>query len=395
MKKLTILLMAMMMPMMMQAQAKRRPAGNKAATAAKKPATKANNNFAILQLDEWINQSLFEDEENIYFLGYDSPDKNTLRAVNKQTGEIKLVIPKKKRARPIINSAGSDGKSLFFRCMDEGIYRYNGTDIRSSELIIKQTKPDEGYLWKAHTGNGIVFSPNGRYMCFLAGPTILFDLEQNKVVRWTMDEPQDAVVANDGTTFKMCSIHFFRIPNTGKTHLNNSNPINREGVEKFDNKIGNGGGGDPEGCWLDADANMFYVAMGEQVLRTPVDHVAWEEVYCLPGENKKFTHYVCNGQRVFATTDNYEKKFYEWDNKDMKGEPKISKEIDTGIEIKSAWSVSKEKFSDVRRLYYDKAGNLWIQVNDGRFVIYNPDGIKGLTSLKGKVTENNLPKEED
>ena len=79
----------------------------------------------------------------------------------------------------------------------------------------------------------------------------------------------------------------------------------------------------------------------------------------------------------------------------MKGEPKISKEIDTGIEIKSAWSVSKEKFSDVRRLYYDKAGNLWIQVNDGRFVIYNPDGIKGLTSLKGKVTENNLPKEED
>ena len=57
--------------------------------------------------------------------------------------------------------------------------------------------------------------------------------------------------------------------------------------------------------------------------------------------------------------------------------------------------VKKIMLTDVRRLYYDKAGNLWIQVADGRFVIYNPDGIKGLTSLKGKITENNLPKEED
>lgn len=394
MKKLIILLMVLLIPTLMQAQAKRRPVGNKTATAAKKT---ANNNFAILQLDEWINQSLFEDEENIYFLGTPyGGDKNTLRAVNKQTGEVKLVIPKKKRARPIINCAGSDGKSLFFRCMDEGIYRYNGTDIRSSEMIIKQTKPDEGYLWKAHTGKGFVFSPNGRYMCFLNGPTILFDLEQKEVVRWTMGDLEDAVVANDGTTFKLGFISFYRVPNTGKTHLDISNPINREGVEEFDNKIGNGGGGDPVGCWFDADANMFYVAMGEQVLRTPVDQIAWEEVYCLPGENKKFTQYACSGQHVFATTDNYEKKFYEWDNKDMKGEPKISKEIDTGIEIKSSWgSVSTEKFDDARRLYYDKAGNLWIQVDDGRFVIYNPDGIKGLINLKGKVTENNLPKEED
>ena len=229
MKKLIILLMVLLIPTLMQAQAKRRPVGNKTATAAKKT---ANNNFAILQLDEWINQSLFEDEENIYFLGTPyGGDKNTLRAVNKQTGEVKLVIPKKKRARPIINCAGSDGKSLFFRCMDEGIYRYNGTDIRSSEMIIKQTKPDEGYLWKAHTGKGFVFSPNGRYMCFLNGPTILFDLEQKEVVRWTMGDLEDAVVANDGTTFKLGFISFYRVPNTGKTHLDISTPSRLMGLE--------------------------------------------------------------------------------------------------------------------------------------------------------------------
>ena len=69
------------------AQAKKRPAAKKPVTTAKKPvATKVNNNYAILEFDEWINDdNPFEDEENIYFLGNDSPDKNTLRAVNKQT----------------------------------------------------------------------------------------------------------------------------------------------------------------------------------------------------------------------------------------------------------------------------------------------------------------------
>jgi hypothetical protein len=36
-----------------------------------------------------------------------------------------------------------------------------------------------------------------------------------------------------------------------------------------------------------------------------------------------------------------------------------------------------------------------MQEGDGIFYIYNPDGIKGLTSLKGKWTKNELPKEED
>ena len=79
------------------AQAKRKPT---AKPAAKKPAEKVNNNFAILEFDEWINDNNpFEDEEYIYFLDYPSGSSNALRAVNKKTGEVKLVVPKKKRAR--------------------------------------------------------------------------------------------------------------------------------------------------------------------------------------------------------------------------------------------------------------------------------------------------------
>ena len=126
MKKNTILLLAFMVPMLMQAQAKRRPAGAKAATTAKKPAQKAtqkvNNNFAIVQFDEWMKHDVFEDENNIYFLGT-TYGENTFRAIDKKTGDIRIVVPKKKRARPQICSAGSNGKDVFMRIENKHVLK--------------------------------------------------------------------------------------------------------------------------------------------------------------------------------------------------------------------------------------------------------------------------------
>ena len=57
--------------------------------------------------------------------------------------------------------------------------------------------------------------------------------------------------------------------------------------------------------------------------------------------------------------------------------------------------VNTKKIEGFTKVFTDSAGNLWIQTGDGEFVIYNPDGIVGLTALKGKLTKNELPKEED
>ena len=47
------------------AQVKRGTTAKKPVTAIKKPVTKVNNNFAVLEFDEWINDNdPFEDEEN-------------------------------------------------------------------------------------------------------------------------------------------------------------------------------------------------------------------------------------------------------------------------------------------------------------------------------------------
>ena len=100
---------------------------------------------------------------------------------------------------------------------------------------------------------------------------------------------------------------------------------------------------------------------------------------------------------VIGQTDNYEKKFYIWDSKDFTGQPAILKNIDTGISQPDKWTgiVNTKKIDGFTKVFTDSASNLWIQTGDGEFVIYNPDGIVGLTALKGKLTKNELPKEED
>ena len=147
MKKTYLLLTLMLtVSMLMQAQVNRRPAAKKSATAAKKPAAKVNNNFAVLEFDEWINHNNpFEDEENIYFLG-NGNSPNVLRAVNKQTGEVKIVVPRKKRARTEICCAGSDGKNIYMRLENKGIALFNGTDVNTSEIVVPQSEQYKGFL---------------------------------------------------------------------------------------------------------------------------------------------------------------------------------------------------------------------------------------------------------
>lgn len=383
------------------AQVKRGTAAKKPATAAKKPAAqKVNNNFAVLEFDDWINDNdPFEDEENIYFLDYPSGSSNALRAVNKQTGEVKFVVPKKKRARTKICSAGSDGKNVYMRLEDKGIALFNGTDVNSSEIVIPQSEQYKGFLNYGNRGNNIICSPNGRYLLLYGDTPLVYDMQTKEVVRTGVDNTiHDAVLINDGLLIALEYYEMITAPIHPNPSLDSGSPINQEGVSRYKvDKVGNGAGGEFCSIWYDEPLNEIYVALGEQVLKSPAQpELSFKEIYCLPGENKQFTKYACNGQRVFAVTDNYEKKFYEWDNKDMTGEPKISQSIDTGITLTSSFGLTRKfVISDVQRLYYDKAGNLWVQVADGRFIIYNPDGIKGLTKLKGKYTKHELPKEED
>ena len=381
------------------AQIKKKPAAKKPAAAAKKPApAKVNNKFAILQLDEWIHNGLWEDAENIYFLDYPNGESNALRAVNKTTGEMKIVIPRKTRRRAKILSGGADSTNLYFRLADIGLVKYNGSDVNTSEVILPEGAWNDPaiFLTKAQEHKRIITSPNRRYLGLINDATnLIIDLKEHRVTGY-YDKATDGLLSNSGTLIYINMDEIGILPK-GIPTTSSRDKQNAIGSKIWKIKeIGNGGGGELSGIWRDDVDSMIYVGMGEQVMRSPMKKMRWEEAYCLPGENKKFTRIAYNGKHVLAVTDNYQKHFYEWDNKDLKGEPKISQELNTGIEGNygmMGMMFGEIKFNQVDYLYCDWNGNFWIQEGDGKFYIYNPDGIKGLAALKGKQTNNKLPEE--
>ncbi len=398
-KNIIMLCLLAMTCVTITAQVKKRPTAKKPAAAAKKPVqSKINDKFAILQLDEWANNGLFEDAENIYILDYPNGESNALRAVNKKTGEIKIVIPKKTRRRAKILSAGADSTNLYFRLADIGVVKYNGTDVNTSEVILPEGAWNDPaiFLTKAQEHKRIITSPSGRYLGLINNATnLIIDQKEHRVTGF-YDKATDGLLSERGTLVYINGDEIGALPK-GLPSTSSRDKRNAIGNKIWKMKdIGNGGGGELSGIWRDDVDSMIYVGMGEQVMRSPMKKMKWEEVYCLPGENKKFTRIACNGKHVLAITDNYQKHFYEWESKDMKGEPKISQELSTGIEgTYGMFGMFGEiKFNQVDYLYCDWNGNFWMQEGDGKFYIYNPDGIKGLAALKGKQTENKLPGEE-
>lgn len=382
----------------------RRPAAKKPVAAAKKPAAATVKNFAIVQFDEWIMHDLFEDADNIYFLGYTSGETNALRAMNKNTGEVKILVPKKKRNRPQICCAGSDGKNVFMRLEGKGIIRFNGTDVNTSEMLVEQGEWGKSLLPLANRGDKIATSPDGRYVALVGDKVLVYDTQEKRVIRTNgmgvYKTDANVLVLPDGTVVKCCpfTLVFVKPQPSPLPEIDVMSKNNCKNTDEYEiSKVGNGGGGEvSEVIYYPAD-NMLYAGFGEQVLKSSADNIAWSEAYCLPGENKKFVHVAAMGNYTLGVTDSYEKKFYQWNSKDFTGQPTIMKELDTGIGVPDKWTgiVNTEKVTNVRKVFTDSNNNLWIQTDDGRFVIYNPDGIQGLTSLKGKLTKFDLPKEED
>ena len=385
--------------------AAKKPVAKSSTATAKKPAAATVKNFAIVQFDEWIKHDLFEDADNIYFLGYTSGESNALRAMDKKTGEVKLLVPKKKRSRPQICCAGSDGKSVYMRLENKGLIRFNGSDVNTSEMIIEQGAWGKSYLPLANRGEKIIASPDAHYIALVGDKVLVYDTQEKSVVRYNgvgvFKTDASVLMLSDGTVIKSCpsSLVFVKPQLSPAPEIDVMHKNNCLNTEEFDiSKVGNGGGGEVSEVIYYPAENMLYAGFGEQVLKSPADNIAWTEAYCLPGENKKFVHVATVGNNyTFGITDNYEKKFYQWNTKDFTGQPTIMKELDTGIGVPDKWTglVNTEKVSGVTKVFTDSNHNLWLQTGDGRFVIYNPDGIQGLTNLKGKITKFDLPQEED
>ena len=286
MKKLTILLIAALVPMMAFAQAKRKPAAGKPATAAKA----ANNKFAIVLFDEWI-QNVYEDAGNIYFQGTQYGDLNTLRAADKQTGAFRFVVPKKKSDRSKIICSGCDGTNIYMQLEEKGIVLFNGTDVNTSDVLVPEGPNgiETYYIWPANRGEAMSFSPNGRFLAMKADPCIVLDTQTKKVVRMVRRTEEGFLVTDNGDFYAIRENGLWKYPNNGGVHPSEFNKLNEKGIETFSfQKLTGSYYGEYHGMYSDAVQQAVYLPVKNKLLKFTFGTQQWSEAYAFDDEGKEF-----------------------------------------------------------------------------------------------------------
>ena len=384
MKKLTIVLIAMLVPMMALAQ--RKPA------TANKPVQTANNKFAIVLFDEWI-QNIYEDGKNIYFQGTQYGDLNTLRAADKETGAFRFVVPIKKSDRSKIICSGCDGTNIYMQLEEKGIVRFNGTDVNTSDVLVPKgpNGQETYYIWPANRGEAMSFSPNGRFLAMKADPCIVLDTQTKKVVRMVRRTEEGYLVNDNGDFYAIRESGVWKYPNNGGVHPNESNKLNEKGIESFSfEKLTGSYYGEYHGMYSDASQQAIYLPVKNKMLKFSMGSQQWSVAFAFSDESRELGCAAFSSQRVFACTSDYSKPFCEWASQDLASQPKDFDKLNTGIKLGESPYESPVEVTLVKSLYYDTQGNLWMQTSDQQFVIYNPDGIKGFSGLKGKCTKHNI-----
>lgn len=374
--------------MMAFAQAKRKPAAGKPATAAKA----ANNKFAIVLFDEWI-QNVYEDANSIYFQGTKYGDLNTLRAADKKTGTLRFVVPKKKSDRTRIICSGCDGTNIYMQLEEKGIVRFNGTDVNTSEVLVPEgpNGQEKFYIWPANRGEAMSFSPNGRFLAMKADPCIVLDTQTKKVVRMVRRTEEGYLVTDNGDFYAIRESGLWKYPNNGGVHPNESNKLNEKGIESFSfEKLTGSYYGEYHGMYSDAGQQAVYLPIKNKLLKFTMGTQQWSEAFAFDDEGKELGRMAFSPQHIFASTSDYAKPFCEWAGMDFAAQPKTFDKLNTGIKLGTSPYESPEVVTLVQSLYYDTQGNLWLQTSDKQFVIYNPDGIKGLSGLIGKCTKHEI-----
>ena len=217
----------------------------------------------------------------------------------------------------------------------------------------------------------------------------------SKVVRMVWRTDCGLVVADDGCFYAIRENAMWKYPNNGGVHPDLSNKLNDKGIERFSfEKLTGSFYGEYHGMYYDSANNAIYLPVRNQLLKFSLDSQEWSEAYAFSNEDRSFTCINYAPSRVFAHTNDYSKPFYVWGGMDLAGQPQTFDKLNTGIKLGQSPYESPVEVSLVQSMYGDSQGNLWLQVSDMQFVVYNPNGIKGYTAMIGKSTRHEIPQEE-
>jgi len=334
---------------------------------------RSKSKFAVIgQLNHAsIGKPFAENDKYVYFM-QDTYEDNAVLAVDKMTGELSEVVPgKRKGDRPSIISIGAHGKDLYLDVEDRGVVRYNGEDVKTSEVI---HEIDRGFM---DDFKKIAISPNGRYLAY-AGQNChgyVFDLKEgNKLVKNFHDAFVDFLVTDDGDFFGINNFRVLVYRNNGNTDGDATNFAEINALLK-DNPIA-----------IRQIGGDIYIAGGKRVMKTNAKTFNWTEAASLAGNGLKLYDGALadNGKGFAYMSDNDLNRFTLFDVKNNR--PTLMKKLETNINVGRKLPLTVETADNI---YFDSFGNIWMVESSGAgfIVVYNPKGINRLRSLAGRFIQ--------
>lgn len=358
------------------AQQRKRTAPVRKAATAQSTATKSKANICIVNMkDISLEKPLAEDANNLYLI--DQLDRSII-GIDKKTGDIKKLIPGGRDNT--ITAIGHDGKDLYMMVTKVGLVRYDGKSRETSPCLFATSDWGKGLIAHQRTFDGIVFSPNKRWLVAYGSGAILFDLDggQCKPVReFTTNDVTNAFVFDDGSMIAVTLHDIVAIPNTAAATIKTYHETDG-GAKIYKIKSD-----------IQATAikdGMLYAAWSSFIGKTPLpwQDIKWEQVYQLESGDNRFRNFAIGPKSIMAECDEYGQYYCQWQSNDFSGTPQITDKITTTIMdqiLKRPQTIQRN--SDM--LHFDQQGNLIMYCYD-HLDIYNPDGIKGYTNLQNKRT---------
>ncbi len=330
--------------------------------------------FAVIHLPSGVTHSMCEDENSYYFLEAVNPwgnSSNAVVALDKSTGAYRdVIVPQTKSPRANIHHIGSDGKSLYLASEELGILRYDGKSLASSQQLVDGHCENNG-----ETGR-IIFSPNGRYMAYAGNCCYVYDLQDGnkRVKRYLGDLFTDAVLTNAGDIYKADGWNVSLARNNG---IENDDNIDSRSIG-----IACGGGAQ---C-LQVLGDDVVLVGAEKTIKTASGAFDWGPVGELPS-GISFEHaYLDRQGNIFGHVSGMVNDFvaiFAIGTVDDLVHARAMGTLDTETRDDSGYV---EKVQSADYIYIDLAGNVWMQMADWIWVVYNENGIVGLSNLAGKNT---------
>ena len=344
------------------AQRTRRTPRKPATTSTRPAAAAANAKFAILDFGSAVGQ-LSLGSDGVYALGLGND--NYIWRVDQQSGATSVVLhaPAISSIYDAIPTFAVYGTTVYYYVQGRGLYRYDGQSFQTSPLVAdhftRGSIGSESYTFCGVNQQTGVFT--------ICGPTenaVAIDLQTGTVLKKVQQYAAHAWAVADGT---MWMSYMGNIYKAGA-----STPAKKAVAEEVYDML------------MDQQDGTIYMAADRRIFHLDADGT-WRKQFELPEQyNGNIKMLAKNGPRIYFATGEYLPNLYMLEN----GQLTSIGQLKTGIDHPSG-GCHDIYAEPALRLLADNNGNLWYQYNEQCVIIYNPDGIKGLTGLKGKFNRAN------